>query len=67
MEAWWISAAVVSALVVTLVTVTLIGEGIREAFDPGAIRCMNKPVVKQLETILDRRLRPKKPGRKKNR
>jgi microcin C transport system permease protein len=34
MEAWWISAAVVSALVVTLMTVTFIGEGIREAFDP---------------------------------
>jgi len=34
MEAWWISAAVVSALVVTLMTVTFVGEGIREAFDP---------------------------------
>lgn len=34
MEAWWISTAVVSALVVTLMTVTFIGEGIREAFDP---------------------------------
>lgn len=34
MEAWWISGAVVSALVVTLMAVTFIGEGIREAFDP---------------------------------
>jgi len=34
MEAWWISASVVGALVVTLMTVTFAGEGIREAFDP---------------------------------
>lgn len=34
MEAWWISASVVAALVITLMTVTFIGEGIREAFDP---------------------------------
>ncbi|MCG8531780.1 MAG: ABC transporter permease subunit, partial [Desulfovibrionales bacterium] len=34
MEAWWISTAVVSALIVTLMTVTFTGEGIREAFDP---------------------------------
>ncbi|MBC8440036.1 MAG: ABC transporter permease subunit [Deltaproteobacteria bacterium] len=34
MEAWWIVASVVAALVVTLMTVTFIGEGIREAFDP---------------------------------
>lgn len=34
MEAWWIVASVVSALVITLMTVTFIGEGIREAFDP---------------------------------
>jgi microcin C transport system permease protein len=34
MEAWWISAAVVGALVITLMTVTFTGEGIREAFDP---------------------------------
>jgi microcin C transport system permease protein len=34
MEAWWISASVVGALVVTLMTVTFTGEGIREAFDP---------------------------------
>ncbi|WP_022668701.1 ABC transporter permease [Desulfospira joergensenii] len=34
MEAWWISASVVGALILTLVTVTFTGEGIREAFDP---------------------------------
>ena len=34
MEAWWISASVVSALVITLMAVTFTGEGIREAFDP---------------------------------
>ncbi|SLM30466.1 Binding-protein-dependent transport systems inner membrane component [Desulfamplus magnetovallimortis] len=34
MSAWWISASVVSALVVTLMAVTFTGEGIREAFDP---------------------------------
>ncbi len=34
MSAWWISASVVSALVLTLMTVTFTGEGIREAFDP---------------------------------
>ena len=34
MEAWWIAAAVTTALVVTLMCVTFIGEGIREAFDP---------------------------------
>ncbi|MDD9305055.1 MAG: ABC transporter permease subunit [Desulfobacter sp.] len=34
MEAWWISASVVGALVLTLITVTFTGEGIREAFDP---------------------------------
>ncbi len=34
MSAWWISASVVSALVITLMTVTFTGEGIREAFDP---------------------------------
>ncbi len=34
MEAWWIVSSVVAALVVTLMTVTFIGEGIREAFDP---------------------------------
>ncbi|MCP3873572.1 MAG: ABC transporter permease subunit [Desulfobacteraceae bacterium] len=34
MEAYWISASVVTALIITLMTVTFIGEGIREAFDP---------------------------------
>ncbi|MBF0413780.1 MAG: ABC transporter permease subunit [Desulfamplus sp.] len=34
MSAWWISASVVSALIITLMTVTFTGEGIREAYDP---------------------------------
>ncbi len=34
MEAWWIVSSVVAALVITLMIVTFIGEGIREAFDP---------------------------------
>lgn len=34
MEAWWIVTSVVTAMVVTLMTVTFVGEGIREAFDP---------------------------------
>jgi microcin C transport system permease protein len=34
MGAWWISASVVFAMVLTLLTVTFIGEAIREAFDP---------------------------------
>jgi len=34
MSAWWISASVVSALVITLMIVTFTGEGVREAFDP---------------------------------
>jgi len=34
MEAWWISASVVGALVITLMIVTFTGEGIREALDP---------------------------------
>ncbi len=34
MGAWWIVSSVVAALVITLMTVTFIGEGIREAFDP---------------------------------
>lgn len=34
MEAWWIVTSVVTALVITLMTVTFIGEAIREAFDP---------------------------------
>ncbi len=34
LDAWWISASVVGAMTVTLLTVTFIGEAIREAFDP---------------------------------
>lgn len=34
MDAWWIAGSVVAAMVVTLVTVTFIGEAVREAFDP---------------------------------
>ena len=34
MEAWWIVSSVVAALVITLMTVTFVGEAIREAFDP---------------------------------
>jgi microcin C transport system permease protein len=34
MSAWWILAAVVGAMVLTLVAVTFIGEAVREAFDP---------------------------------
>jgi microcin C transport system permease protein len=34
MDAWWIVTSVVAALIITLMTVTFIGEGIREAFDP---------------------------------
>ncbi len=34
MSAWWISSSVITAMTVTLVLVTFIGEAIREAFDP---------------------------------
>ncbi|AOY59725.1 MULTISPECIES: ABC transporter permease [Desulfococcus] len=34
MDAWWIAGSVIAAMVVTLVTVTFIGEAVREAFDP---------------------------------
>lgn len=34
MHAWWIVASVVVAMVVTLMTVTFIGEAVREAYDP---------------------------------
>ena len=34
MDAWWIVGSVIAAMVVTLVTVTFIGEAVREAFDP---------------------------------
>jgi microcin C transport system permease protein len=34
LEAWWIVGSVVAAMVITLLTVTFVGEAIREAFDP---------------------------------
>lgn len=34
MDAWWISASVIGAMVITLMIVTFIGEAVREAFDP---------------------------------
>ena len=34
MDAWWIAGSVIVAMIVTLVTVTFIGEAVREAFDP---------------------------------
>jgi len=34
MNAWWIAGSVITAMVVTLVVVTFIGEAVREAFDP---------------------------------
>ena len=34
LDAWWISGSVIGAMVVTLMIVTFIGEGVREAFDP---------------------------------
>lgn len=34
MSAWWISGSVITAMVVTLMTVTFVGEAVREAFDP---------------------------------
>lgn len=34
LDAWWISASVIVAMIITLITVTFIGEAIREAFDP---------------------------------
>jgi microcin C transport system permease protein len=34
MDAWWIAISVISAMLVTLIVVTLIGEAVREAFDP---------------------------------
>jgi len=33
-DAWWISGSVIAAMTITLITVTFIGEAIREAFDP---------------------------------
>ncbi len=34
MSAWWIAGSVIAAMIVTLITVTFIGEAVREAFDP---------------------------------
>jgi len=34
LDAWWIAGSVVAAMVITLVTVTFVGEAVREAFDP---------------------------------
>ena len=34
MEAWWISGSVIAAMTVTLISVTFVGEAVREAFDP---------------------------------
>jgi len=34
MDAWWIAGSVIVAMIVTLTTVTFIGEAVREAFDP---------------------------------
>ena len=33
-EAWWIAGSVIAAMIITLLTVTFVGEAIREAFDP---------------------------------
>ena len=34
LDAWWISGSVIAAMLITLITVTFIGEAVREAFDP---------------------------------
>jgi len=34
LDAWWISGSVIAAMTITLITVTFIGEAVREAFDP---------------------------------
>lgn len=34
LDAWWIVASVIGAMVITLLTVTFIGEAVREAYDP---------------------------------
>jgi len=34
LDAWWIVGSVVIAMLITLITVTFIGEAVREAFDP---------------------------------
>ncbi len=33
-DAWWIAGSVIAAMIITLLTVTFVGEAIREAFDP---------------------------------
>jgi microcin C transport system permease protein len=34
LDAWWIAGSVVAAMTITLMTVTFVGEAVREAFDP---------------------------------
>jgi microcin C transport system permease protein len=34
LDAWWIVGSVIGAMTITLVTVTFVGEAVREAFDP---------------------------------
>jgi len=34
LDAWWIGGSVIAAMVLTLLTVTFVGEAVREAFDP---------------------------------
>ncbi|MFC1534477.1 ABC transporter permease [Thermodesulfobacteriota bacterium] len=34
LESWWIAGSVITAMVLTLILVTFIGEAVREAFDP---------------------------------
>ena len=34
LDAWWIGGSVIAAMTLTLVTVTFVGEAVREAFDP---------------------------------
>jgi microcin C transport system permease protein len=34
LDAWWISGSVIAAMTIALITVTFIGEAVREAFDP---------------------------------
>lgn len=34
LDAWWMVGSVIAAMIVTLITVTFVGEAVREAFDP---------------------------------
>jgi microcin C transport system permease protein len=34
LDAWWIGGSVIFAMFITLLTVTFVGEAVREAFDP---------------------------------